>query len=78
MVSGITNFNQHSLEMSIVELFQDGGNLYLNGDQIHRERSEVLLTDDLRQYLLNRYAKDGLTSAERYDINNLRNGTPYS
>lgn len=50
--------------MSIMELFQDEGYLYLNGEQIHRERSEVLLTDDLRQYLLNRYAKDGLTATE--------------
>lgn len=58
------NFNEHSLEISIMELFQDEGYLYMNGEQIHRERSEVLLTDDLRQYLLNRYAKDGLTVTE--------------
>lgn len=58
------NFNEHSLEMSIMELFQDEGYLYMNGEQIHRERSEVLLTDDLRQYILNRYAKDGLTATE--------------
>ena len=57
-------FNEHSLEMSIMELFQDEGYIYLNGEQIHRERSEVLLTDDLRQYLFNRYAKDGLTATE--------------
>ena len=64
----MTNFNEHSLEMSIMELFQDEGYLYLNGEQIHRERSEVLLTDDLRQYLLNRYAKDGLTTTEADSI----------
>ena len=60
----MTVFNEHSLEMSIMELFQDVGYLYLNGEQIHRERSEVLLTDDLRQYLLNRYAQEGLTTTE--------------
>lgn len=60
----MTNFNEHSLEMSIMELFQDEGYFYLNGEQIRRERSEVLLMDDLRQYLLNRYAKDGLTTTE--------------
>lgn len=60
----MTNFNEHSLEMAIMELFQDEGYLYMNGEQIHRERSEILLTDDLRQYLLNRYAKDGLTATE--------------
>lgn len=63
-MTAMTNFNEHSLEMSIMELFQDEGYLYLNGEQIHRERSEVLFTDDLRQYLLNRYAKDGLTTTE--------------
>ena len=60
----MSTFNEHSLEMAIMELFQDEGYLYMNGEQIHRERSEVLLTDDLRQYLLNRYAKDGLTATE--------------
>ena len=48
----MANFNEHSLEMSIMELFQDEGYIYLNGEQIHRERSEVLLIDDLRKYLL--------------------------
>ncbi|MCB5929563.1 HsdR family type I site-specific deoxyribonuclease [[Eubacterium] rectale] len=37
---------------------------YVSGDQIHRERTEVLLTDDLKQYLYNRYAKDGITPSE--------------
>lgn len=60
----MANFNEHSLEMSIMELFQDEGYIYLNGEQIHRERSEVLLIDDLRKYLLNRYAADGLTPSE--------------
>ena len=57
-------FNEHALEMSIMELFQDEGYLYLCGDKIHRERSEVLLADDLKQYLYNRYAKDGITPNE--------------
>lgn len=60
----MANFNEHSLEMSIMELFQDEGYIYLNGEQIHRERSEVLLIDDLRKYLLNRYAAEGLTASE--------------
>ena len=60
----MANFNEHSLEMSIMELFQDEGYIYLNGEQIHRERSEVLLIDDLRKYLLDRYAADGLTPSE--------------
>ena len=50
--------------MSIMDLFQDEGYIYLDGEQIHRERSEVLLIDDLRKYLLNRYAAEGLTASE--------------
>ena len=58
------NFNEHALEMSIMKLFQDEGYSYVNGSHIHRERTEVLLTDDLKQYLLNRYASEGLTISE--------------
>lgn len=51
----MANFNEHALEMSIMELLKDEGYIYVSGDQIHRERTEVLLTDDLKQYLYNRY-----------------------
>ena len=46
----MANFNEHALEMSIMELFKDEGYTYVSGDQIHRERTEVLLTDDMKQY----------------------------
>ena len=57
-------FNEHALEMSIMQLFKDEGYIYVSGDQIHRERTEVLLLDDLRQYLYNRYAQEGITPGE--------------
>lgn len=60
----MANFNEHALELSIIELFKDEGYTYFAGEQIHRERTEVLLADDLRQYLYNRYAKDGITPGE--------------
>lgn len=60
----MANFNEHALEMSIMQLFKDEGYTYVSGDQIHRERTEVLLIDNLKQYLYNRYAKDGITSGE--------------
>ena len=60
----MANFNEHALEMSIMELFKDEGYIHLNGGQIHRERTEVLLANDLKQYLYNRYAKDGITPSE--------------
>ena len=60
----MTNFNEHALEMSIMQLFKEQGYTYISGDQIHRERTEVLLADDLKQYLYSRYAKDGITPSE--------------
>lgn len=60
----MANFNEHALEMSIMELFRDEGYVYLNGEQIHREIGEVLIIDDLKQYLFGRYAKDDITPSE--------------
>lgn len=60
----MTNFNENALEMSIMELFKDEEYTYVSGGQIHRERTEILLTDELKQYLYNRYAKDGITPSE--------------
>ena len=45
------NFNEHTLEMSIMEMFKDEEYICLSGGQIHRQRSQVLLTEDLKQYL---------------------------
>jgi len=57
----MANFNERALEISIMELLKDEEYTYLNGNQIHRERAEVLLADDLKQYLYSRYALDGIT-----------------
>ncbi|MCB6570559.1 type I restriction endonuclease subunit R [Eubacterium limosum] len=57
-------FNEHALELSIMELFKDNGYIHLSGEQIHREKSDVLLVDDLKQFLYNKYAKNGITTSE--------------
>ena len=57
-------FNEHALEMSVMDFLQDEGYAYVCGNKIHRERTEVLLVDDLKQYLLSRYAKEGITPSE--------------
>ena len=57
-------FNEHSLEMAIMELFEQQGYVYQNGETVHKELSEVLLLDDLRLYLNNRYREDGITPLE--------------
>lgn len=60
----MTNFNEHALEMAVMELFENEGYIYTNGEEIHKELSEVLLIDDLRAYLFNRYAEQEISSLE--------------
>lgn len=57
-------FDEHALEMSIMELFENEGYEHLTGNDIHREKAEVLLVDDLKNYLYDRYADDGITPSE--------------
>jgi len=58
------NFNESALELSIMELLQDENYIHLTGEQIHRERTEVLLIDDLRDFLMSKYAKEDITKSE--------------
>ena len=60
----MTHFNEHTLELSIMELFQQEGYIYTSGEEIHKEADEVLLRDDMRAYLRNRYQKAGITPLE--------------
>ena len=46
----MSNFNEHTLEIAIMELFEQQGYSYVNGETIHKEQTEVLLRDDLRMY----------------------------
>lgn len=38
----MSHFNEHSLEMSIMELFEQQGYSYVNGETIHKEQSLLL------------------------------------
>ena len=60
----MSSFNEHALEMAIMELFEQQGYSYVNGENIHKEQTEVLLRDDLRMYLMDRYAQEGITPLE--------------
>ena len=60
----MSHFNEHTLEMAIMELFERQGYSYVNGETIHKEQTEVLLRDDLQMYLMDRYAEEGITSLE--------------
>ena len=47
------HFNEHALELSIMELFQQEGYTYTSGEEIHKEVSDVLLRDDIFLYFSN-------------------------
>lgn len=57
-------FNEHSLEISIIELLVGKGYTHIFGNSIAREKSEILLVDDLKEYLRTRYASAELTESE--------------
>ena len=60
----MANFNEHALELSIIELLQNKGYIHQTGSELLREKSEVLIIDDLKKYLHTRYASEELTESE--------------
>ena len=57
-------FNESQLEQSIIALLQEQGYDHIKGEEIVRDLDEVVLRDDLSQYLHNRYKNDGITDTE--------------
>ena len=57
-------FTEAQLEEAIIELFKEQGYAYVSGDSIHRQFTDILLKDDLRAFLCDRYASAGLTENE--------------
>lgn len=64
----MANFNEHALELSIIELLQSKGYIHQTGSELLREKSEVLIVDDLKEYLHTRYASEELTESEMDSI----------
>ncbi|MCS4487944.1 type I restriction endonuclease subunit R [Streptococcus sciuri] len=58
----MAKFTETQLEMAIIELFQEMGYAYLDGHKLNRKYDEVLLEDDLKDFLKHRYPE--LTSVE--------------
>ncbi len=53
-------FTEDQLEQAIIQLFVEQGYVHILGENIHRQYEDILLLDDLRSFLISRYAKDGL------------------
>lgn len=57
-------FTEEKLEQAVIKIFEGEGYKHLTGEQIHKELPDVLLREDLKQYLLNRYSGDDITLNE--------------
>ena len=57
-------FDEAQLEQSILELFGQEDYEYTHGGSIVRDQSDVLLRDDLVDYLTQQYRKQGITDIE--------------
>lgn len=57
-------FTEAKLEAAFIELIAQEGYPHFPGHAIERRVDEVLIEEDLRQFLTNRYAADGITKNE--------------
>jgi type I restriction enzyme, R subunit len=58
------SFTEETLEEAVIELFEAEQIPHCNGSVIHKEMNDVLLRDDLKQFLLNHYADENITLEE--------------
>jgi len=61
-------FTEAKLEQVFIELLENEGYPHSLGHTISRTEDEVLIEDDLKNYLLNRYKKEQLTEIEAQSI----------
>ncbi len=57
-------FTEEKLEQVFTELLENEGYPHYLGSTISRSEDEVLIEEDLKNYLLNRYKKEQLTVAK--------------
>lgn len=60
----MSKFTESKLELAIIELLGKEGWPHVDGSTIDRPTTEVLLKDDLRQFLTSRYLDEGITEGE--------------
>lgn len=71
-------FTESALEEAIIELVFKQGISYVPGFKITRDPSDVLIKDDLRQFLQTQYAADGITASEIESILRMLESKPAS
>lgn len=63
-MNSIPTFNEAQLEQAFIELFKQEGFDYVHGENIIRNTRDVILYDDLRHFLQERYKAEGITEDE--------------
>jgi len=58
------SFTEETLELAVIELFGELQIPHVNGLSIHKDMSDVLLRDDLKQFLMDKYSDDDITINE--------------
>ena len=64
LLNSIPTFNEAQLEQAFIELFKQEGFDYVHGENIIRNTRDVILYDDLRHFLQERYKAEGITEDE--------------
>lgn len=64
------SFTEAELESAIIELFEQQGYTYIHGESIHRKYEDILLLEDLRAFIQNRYGAENLSETEIQKIIN--------
>ena len=57
-------FNEETLEQAVIELFTSEQVQHCKGETIHKEMSDVLLRNDLKQFLFNQFGDEDITIQE--------------
>ena len=57
-------FTEAALEEAIIELILKQGISHMPGGKLNRESSDVLIKNDLRQFLQSQYADAAITASE--------------
>ncbi|MCT7506355.1 HsdR family type I site-specific deoxyribonuclease [Aliarcobacter cryaerophilus] len=60
----MSKFTEEKLELAFIELLENQGISYHFGKDIQRNQSEVLLEDDLKEYLKSRYKTENIRESE--------------
>lgn len=70
-------FDEAALEQAIIDKFEAEGYDHVSGDNLHRELTDVLIEDDLREFLNAKYAGNGITATEIQGIiDSLKSASP--